>query len=353
MDKFVLEAEPFNGIWLNCVNNNLISMMLNVDPSFKEIMFYMQVKYFKCKFDQEFASDEAKVRMVAEGNMTPYVNYFSDMMYQFFDYKKESFKSNDFSGLQDCLKAAIREGSYVFLEIDRFFYPNGREAGNFHMVHPVFIHGYNDREEVFYAIEDCLNPGVMEHYVLPYSSVKQSLEYFIGQGEEMSAGLCKPRAKEAFEGFFQDKTIPLLEAKKMAADLLANEIIYLENYDLYCDTGLSSLDLFHNELELLMNKMQERSMFALRMLSFQQVHKRNQDLLEYFEAHKLVDPKESRKLRQRYQEIQQEWGFFKNKSHYLLEKHGGQLNCQPLKETLSSIRALEETAAGKLLNLCQ
>ncbi|WP_239617705.1 hypothetical protein [Cohnella mopanensis] len=359
MDKKTLKIQPYNDIWLDCINNNLVAMLIAEEESFKRITLYLQVKYIKMVFDQYYNSAEAKEKMITEGFMTPGTDYSFDIMNELIEMEKRHFKLIRFQEFMQFIKNALREDFYIFLQIDRYFYPSGRESGVTHMVHPVFIHGYNDEEDYFYAIEDCVNPGINEYYALPYSAVKRSFEHFVRNDEEIAVTLCKTRNRDVLVNFFENKTIPLTEAKQMATSLLEDRTIYKEEHDLYYHSGLSSFDHFGSELDEIYNRIQDKSIFGIQLLSLQQVHKRNQELIRFLQENHLVETGDSDKLISLYTQIQKEWGIFKGKSYYMLEMRdaSGQSihpdNLNALKDRLKAIRSLEETAAHNLLTLCQ
>jgi len=359
LHKIKLQIQPYNDIWLDCINNNLIAMLMAREESFKQVTLYLKVKYIKMVFDQHYSSPEAKEKMITEGFMTPGTDYSFDIMNELIEMERKHFKLIRFHEFMQMIKNALRDEIFIFLQIDRYFYPNGREAGVTHMIHPVFIHGYNDEEECFHAIEDCVNPGIMEYYTLPYSAVKKSFEHFVRNDEEITVTFCKTRNQDVLETFFDNKIIPLMEAREMAASLLEDVTIYKEEYDLHYHSGVASFDYFGSELEELYNRIRDRSIFGIRLLSLQQVHTRNQDLIRFLQENQFVDAGKADSLISLYHQLHKEWAIFKGKSFYTLELRdsSGQSispsHIDALKDRLKTIRSLEETAAHHLLSLCQ
>lgn len=351
-----LRIEPYNEMWLDCVHNNVMSLLIGANEGFRRIPLYLDVQYAKKMTDQTFDAEETRTRLLAEGFMIPKVSYSMDVFKDFLLSEEIELESNELEKTLELVRTAIGEGFYVFLKVDRFFYPSGRESGKTHLIHPVFVYGYDDGNRQLRVIEDCMMPGTMDDYLLPYESVARSLDHLIG---EHRVTLVRCKSADRRVPSFEDPLAPVRAATAMARRLLEGKPFYLEQYDLHYHGGLASLDSYVEELELLFGRLEDRRMFGMRTLAFQQVHGRNANVVRFMLERDMADPDKAEKLVQSYGQLRKQWEIFKIKSYYLLDAKADDPSiidaerCRPLHARLTNLRALEEEAAEKLARLCE
>lgn len=345
---------PYNDIWLSCINNNLISMLLQRDVSYNNILLHLGVKYYYKITDQVFNYEGEKERFLNEGFFTPKIMFSLGNLEKLFEQKPFSFNSYDRNQLHEFITSGIQEGYCLFLKVDRYFYNDGREAGKTHMFHPVFIYGYEDNAKSYHCFEDCIIPGTIDYYKLSYSSVDQSCLSFIENGDVIDGMLCRPIADLPQ---LEHSETPINEAIRMSEGLLEGGVD--TEYNLLYQTGISGLDSYSKEYAELFNKMQEFSLYKMRILQFQQLHMRNQQLIDYLINNKLIDPQRGKQLYFQYQSLFEVWGHFKRKSFGELAKKkiksigNSEETIMDLARQLSNIRVMEEKAVYEFLSLSQ
>lgn len=91
----------------------------------------------------------------------------------YLDYETLTPDKND--PVHQIIKDCLHSGFYLFVNVDRFYYPSGVDAGKNHLKHPAFIYGYNDGENAYLLIEDCIQPSKMENYMLPYDYFDEAI----------------------------------------------------------------------------------------------------------------------------------------------------------------------------------
>jgi hypothetical protein len=72
--------------------------------------------------------------------------------------------------VEECLK----EGYYVFVTVDRFYFPSTLDYKKKHLIHPTLIYGFNSSKNEFYLVDDVIKNGKHDKYVLSYASFLES-----------------------------------------------------------------------------------------------------------------------------------------------------------------------------------
>ncbi|WP_078557195.1 hypothetical protein [Bacillus alkalicellulosilyticus] len=347
--KKLLAIRPYNDIWLDCKYNNFVGMLINHNPSFKNIIFEMSVSYLKIQTKQKFSSTNVKKNLLEGGLFFPEVSYNLEHIQNLITVKEKQFTSTDYKKLHEYIKNFLHEDYYILLKVDRYFYPNGRDAGKFHMVHPVFIYGYNDYEQCYYAIEDCMHPGKLDYYKLPYSCVNESSTYFIYE-KNQTIGVRTCKIKENLPKVSEPNYI-LYHARETTKNLLESKLFFNEQYDIYYQTGFSALDEFNKEFLDYINMLREINILALRFNSFQQLHGRNALIIKSILTEYKVDTSKGKEIYEDYQTLSKEWEMLKNRTQYMYKvkmKKGKCTNYKECQDRIGKIVSLEREANDKL-----
>ena len=349
MSGIKLDIHPYNDIWLGCVHNNIIAMLIARDESFRDIILFLEATYRKKIIDQNYSSEEAKTKMLTEGFYVPCIDYKLEVVMESIMANSNTSHSLDFDQLKAHTKSFLHDGFCMLLKVDRYYYPSGREAGKTHMIHPVFIHGYDDERSCFHTIEDCMTPGLLENYELPYTAVQDSFRYFEENGINFEVTICKVDEKALN---YQGREI-LPSVKNTLSGLLKSERIYKDQYDLYYQTGISSLEQYAAELDYLLQNMMDASQFRTRTLMYQQFHMRNQQLIRYLDRNRLIESHDAERLCGVYNQVQRSWNAFKIRGYYLLEERqaGKQVDYGILVDKMNEISKLEKEAAQSFLEI--
>lgn len=296
----------------------MISMLMCINDSFKNIIFQAEVTYHNKYINQKFNYDGEEKKFFIEGFFTPKVMFFIDFLDQLFEKKEYIFNEYNPIILHDFIKKALDNECCVFFKVDRFFYLDGREAGKYHMEHPVFIYGYDPSKQCFKTIEDCKIPGTMQYYNLPYSVIEASCKDFISKGESIEFEVVLYRQDNNFD-LMSNKEVSLLNAKKMCNNLLAHGGVATE-YNLLYETGLAGITSYAKNFIDLFSEIEEFGVFKTRVAQFQQFHARNVNLIKHLNKHGYINDPDSKDLCDQYEQIRSLWGDFKQKSYQLIAR---------------------------------
>lgn len=337
---------PYNDIWMDCVTNNLIAMLISENESFKDIACYMDAIYLKKVYDQPYSSVEIQGDLLVNGAYFPKIEYSLNLLDDLIEKKYEIINPKN---IHMTIKEKIDDGFFAFITVDRFFYPSGVNANTLHMTHPTFIFGYDEKNKCYQAIEDCIVSGKMDYYTIPFDSVELSLDYMLNNGISIWAQFCK--TKECASTYSHVVHIPQIISSLERS--LQGAKIYEKNYDLYYHSGLDALSAFLEELEHQFINLKDDNLYSIRMLSFSQIHKRNQKLTRLIRELYQLDVSSIEAM---YSQLELKWEIFKNMGYYQLEKrkiNNKNNNTDKLHTHLKSIIELERCAMENLLHVCR
>lgn len=161
MNKRELPMTEYNDILFNCLINNQLGFLRAQHPD-----FYTQDCFVTGHYEwQENSLNDP------QGPLVFYVDY--DIL-DFESYVTPiTFPLIGIPQL-DQVKAWLREGYYLFVPLDRFYFTGGVEFQDTHLVHASFVYGYDDDEQSFLLMEDCVQHGQYVRYKLSYSDFKAS-----------------------------------------------------------------------------------------------------------------------------------------------------------------------------------
>lgn len=330
--------KPYNEIWLDCIQNNLMSILISYDSIFELLPATMKFEYWKKKKSQQFDSRDTYKSLLKQGLFIPKIIYQTDQIKSFFNIEKRIFQNSKINGIHELICDAFSENKFVFLHVDRFFFSSGRETGKLHFVHPTFLYGYSEEQGTYTAIEDCLSPGHMQSYQIPKEVVTESTKFLLQQGRQVCFSEVTPLENKIKNNDFGNYDLMLEEIKDTIS---LSEIRYVKEYDLYYQVGLSVLDQYLEEYEEIIGSCEDVSIFSLRTTSFVQNHKKNGHML----LKRMQDKPKYRdtgliKFAERSLELALEWEIFKN----VMIKNmvsGSDKNDRKSKEKLRTIIDLE------------
>ncbi|AIQ56966.1 hypothetical protein [Paenibacillus borealis] len=343
--------KPYNDLWLDCVSNNLIAMLIYENESFINIPCYMDAVYLKKVLHQSYSSEDIQGGLVDHGAYFPKIQYSQHLLTHLI-YRISGEQDILGEKIHTAIKEKLDDGFFVFITVDRFFYPSGVNSKISHMVHPAFIYGYNDEEGCYHSIEDCITMGKMDYYNIPFTSLDQSIKYFKELDKNVDVSYC--RVNES-DGSFKHH-VELSQVIKSLEITLYGGQIYNKNYDLYYHSGIDALTNYLEEFEYLFFNLKDENQFKARTLSFCQLHERNRRLTQLISESYGIDISDIDEI---FIQLQRKWESFKNRSYYLLEiKRMNGVNhnhndLEKLRFLLESIIELERSAAESLLLLCK
>ncbi|MEK3795305.1 hypothetical protein MKX42_26510 [Paenibacillus sp. FSL R7-0204] len=331
---------PYNSLWLDCVKNNLMSILISYNDSLSTLPFAFKSQYWKKLTLQKFDSQETYKSLLEQGLFLPKVVYTNEILYSFFEITEIDITSSDLDSLNELIRDTLSQQKFIFLSIDRFFYPNGRESNKIHFIHPIFIHNISDMYELdnnYEAIEDCLSPGRMHYYNINFEVIYRSTKYLIDSGQNvrfMTVSLNEQKVNDYTIDY--SKSILLDIRNNIAKD----EIVYNGEVDLYYQVGISALEDYFDEFEEITSTLNDESIFALRTTSFIQNHKKNESIFNHLYASEGYNNMSILELAEQSRNLSNEWEVFRNSTlKCRLKKNSNDISL--LKEYLQRIIFLE------------
>lgn len=329
---------PYNLLWLDCIQNNLLSILIGYDKSFSNLPFTFSAEYWKKISIQKFSSDDTYRSLLEQGLFIPKINYHSGILYSFFNFEDKYIDYPELDSIHEIIEDALAQQQYIFIDVDRFFYPVGREANKIHFVHPSFIYGLSHDRKSYEAIEDCISPGIMQYFQTPMDAISHSTKHLLDSDRNVRIRIVSLN-KEKINDWKMDFTNSTL--LDMMNGLSANKIVYLKHYDLYYQVGISALEEYFDEIEKIIPHLNDRNIFALRTNSYVQIHKRNEMLFKTLHETGIYNHSSLLELSERSNALSAKWEIYKNaivKS--LITKRA--IDMPLMKEHLKQIISLEK-----------
>ncbi|MEK4006760.1 hypothetical protein [Paenibacillus sp. FSL H3-0333] len=272
---------PYNDIWLDCVNNNLMAILISHHSSFEKLPLTFKTQYWKKIINQTFPEDNFE-SLLHQGLMLPKVQYDTEQLYHYLRFEDQLIEQSDIPFLDEMIQGALDKKKYVFLDVDRFFYSSGRESGKIHFIHPTFIHGKCASGDAYTVIEDCLSPGRMHDYQTPLEVIMESTQYLIKSGKKVRFIMVSVH-EGSIRNFNHECSVQDSFISELRSNILDDNIVFLEQYGLHYQLGLKALTDYVEEFEELVGNLNDTSIFALRSSSFAQNHKKNNRLFKLLE----------------------------------------------------------------------
>jgi hypothetical protein len=176
----VLPIKLYNNISINCEDNNLLSVLKTCDDQFEQIVMVLDMRYYVLlKPDGWNAYPEWKQKRyyrmgwnllgvdIKPLNVAPYFE------------RVEEIVSAD-ADVIGTIQRLVDDGWYVFIKVDRYYFPDGFDSGKNHFVHPTFIYGYDDERGKLLMVEDCIDILQYREYELAYTDLIKAIEPIVG-----------------------------------------------------------------------------------------------------------------------------------------------------------------------------
>lgn len=305
-----LPVQPYNGMWVDCVSNNLIGILSQQDPSFTEL---------PCSFAMNYTLLAPQVSTVSTVDIPDY--FFKEGVFT----PKLTYQLPDLSGwierieiptpASEALLEMIREqlalGRYIFVELDRFYFPKGVDYQKKHRVHPGFVYGYDSAQSTFLLIEDCLQPGRFDYYQLTDEELLTAFDS--AQELESPRILCYRTLPDADFRFETNKERVVSNLELLLTD---GEELHTEwkDYGIRRLHGISSLKIFADMIEVVYPQIevwQEHQLVSLTLPW--QMQQRKLQLLDILEQRGLLNPMYKILLNQMYMELGDSWEKYRHK----------------------------------------
>lgn len=259
----VLPAKPYNYFWLDCIYSNLLGVLTNYSDSIYKYPLRFSPYYFCYSPSEAMSKSDFPSYFYDQGWMTLQMNYENKYngldkvdLHEWVNYKREDILVNAEDLIED-IKKKINYDRYVFIDSDRFFYDNAAEQNKLHKPHPSFVYGYDDDKKVFFIIDDCVKPGVMECYTLPYDVFINAHNYLVSNEYDVRYFTYGINRTNDIEFSYQLKDLNY-DANVMLKELVSNDLeLCCEKEELQFYRGLSSVSLYADHVDSIFSRIKD------------------------------------------------------------------------------------------------
>ncbi len=268
MANRILPAVPFDEEWLDCVQNNLISVLMTADERFRNTPCAAARRY-GMYLPPEGGSTLAERRMpriLEDGDMILQVKNIDNFSHMFV---KKDVPVSPGVPIADVLIDRLNRGEYLFVYVDRYYYPSGNDAGRNHLLHPAFVHGYDTDKQVFHLIEDCVNVGKMERYELPFDDLRRAC--FAANANHVTTVRLRDDIPVSWDRYFGERLVRdnlelLLKEETELNDVIwKNQRALLDEKGLRLRYGLSCIGIYAERIGSLLPPMSNRRLERLKV----------------------------------------------------------------------------------------
>jgi hypothetical protein len=352
-----LKVEPYNGIWLNCIYNNLIAILNTHNPTFEAMAFTLPRNYTLCKPIQPeipMIFNEVGSQRVLE------VKIELPNIHEWFEFKDVAWWT--YKSVDDAIREHLKMGYYLFVDLDRYYFPGGVEYLERSFVHPSFFYGFNDDTQSYTVIEDCITPRIMEVYELPYDILRDAFQQTLQNKKGGNSPTGSPTGIRGVRLVSQDDYEYKLETQLIVQNL--NRILNgseKQQVDPYLDKyfGVECISEYANTITEVFPKITLKNLrihfpLAAFPLDFQ---KGNLGLIETLVKHKLLSINKSQLITPLYEKLATLWEVYRNLIYkYIHIKQSGLIidelaYFEKVKIHLIETYNLEKTATQKFLDV--
>ncbi len=319
MNKTVIKLpiEPYNRTFINCITNNLIAVLKTHNDSFENMDYSLARSYslFKLK-DNKFLSEDARSQILGGGLLTLELTTESPDVEKYFEIKQIDLTEGD--NIHILVKEMLLDGYYIFLETDRYHFPDGIEYNKRSFIHPTFIYGIDDVQQKYFVIEDCITPRLFEHYEITFSQIDKAFkeclppQTLFSQPDKGMLKAYKPRIDINYDFVL---TLEVLERKfeKLNFEYYDNTHDFCENLGLVRKYGLNCIQEFSESFEYVFESITIESLpiqYALATFPYD-LQKHNLLLLDHLDRNNLILESQRRGLENRYKGLLKKWEVYR------------------------------------------
>ncbi|WP_336783685.1 hypothetical protein [Paenibacillus illinoisensis] len=161
-----LKMEPFNSMWISCGKNNIISVLMSTNKLWGYLPSVSSAHYAKRSLIPNLALDTDCSEYKKKGWLTlqTHFNLDTNIIDETLDFETHTVTKD----VLETIKERISEGYYIFMEVDRYYFPGSIDYFKNHIRHRTLIYGYDDNDKCLFLIEDCVRLGHSDHFLLSY-----------------------------------------------------------------------------------------------------------------------------------------------------------------------------------------
>ncbi|MDN4080990.1 hypothetical protein QYF52_23955 [Paenibacillus polymyxa] len=324
-----LKVKPYNDLWLDCVNNNLIGILTAHDPQFEGLPCFYKWAY-TLNVHREGA-------VVHHNDLSSHI----DVMFERPDltsiFEEKRIIVNEECDINKLVCTLIDDNYYVFLNMNRYYFPGSADFNKTTFVHPSFIYGYDS--EGFKLLEDCVQIGTIDYYELDNTQFSQSFQSALGDSNEAIIHCVRLR---------DDWSNGKLEVSKSLIDSLLTDILGTEAMDSLGQSykGLIAIkkyaEMFNEQNVHLLVEPEQFMWFLQQIKRGVTMQKRILMLLKYALDINLISTDSYNKLSQLYNDHHEYWVLVTSKIGRVMYKNSQKYFKSKLEESKKLLLDLYE-----------
>lgn len=216
------------------------------------------------------------------------------------------------------IKELINKGYYIYMEVDRYYFPGGVEYLKTHLYHRTLIYGYDDNDKSLFLLEDCVRLGYTDHYILSYEDFnKVTLEAFDHSEGSIELLCCKVKS------VVEDLSVITSNVESRIINnlqhYLTNQIV--EHDDIYYDTyGIITILEYADSIHNIVPFIEDYPILQAVSKMPIDLQKRNLLTISLLDELGKLNNDKTAKLTLLYKEILRDWELFRNLIYIYLEK---------------------------------
>lgn len=347
MNVIQLPMRAYNEILFNCIVNNQLGLLLAHHPVFSSFPSLISASYTwqEIKGWERIYNAEQPIWPLKDGVMTLAVSYELHGMNMYMEQVRQTYDTA--LQITEEIKALLREGYYIFAPLDRFYFTEGLEYMQQHMIHPSFIYGYDDLQGCFLLMEDCVQHGRFEPYSLAYADFEVSLAKVMQVSAFALEGFRPyPHLPEWSADYFREQVICNIR-KLLSAQITEGSRAYIHE-------GVQGISLFAGHIGKLVPVISNFSALRRNASMPMGLQKRNLAMLDEMYTLGLLDMDAKSSFAQRFEELLALWDRYRKEIFLYSYRNEQDISENPmlftaLQRLLTDIAAKETQAYKNLL----
>ncbi|KEQ21807.1 hypothetical protein [Paenibacillus tyrfis] len=337
----VLKVKPYNDLWFDCINNNIIGILAAYEPSFTRLPTFYNGTYSINVKAEDVQADT--------NDLSPHI----DVLFEWPDltriFEEKQVEVSADHSIVEVVRRFIDDNYYVFMYIDRYYFPDTPNYNKESFIHPTLIYGYTNNN--FKLLEDCVKVGNMDYYEIENSMFTQA---FLSSLRKAGTTIVHCiRLKEEWPTW--DMNI----SRDLAITLLQN-VLHTQEMSESSGTTIQGIGALAKYAELFERESKHIAVHPDKFMWFYQqlrrgivLQKRNILILQNLHEQGILNADSYHILSKMYQEHQDCWTFVTNKIGFIMyknieKKSNGKL--QELKELVLDLYKREHKLLTVFIN---
>ncbi|MGZ4163781.1 MAG: hypothetical protein ACXVDB_05925, partial [Tumebacillaceae bacterium] len=194
-----LPVHVYNDFFINCLDNHLIGLLVQRDESFRKAVCSLKTTYSMLTPKPQWIGRESELpqNFYQQGWFLMQVDFEHLKLDDWF--VRTTVDVGAYQDIHQAIQEQLKQGQYVLVLLDRFYFPRGIEYMKSHRIHSSFIYGYDEAAKVYHLVEDCVQFGVMAHYDLSFENLEISYRAVLEEDPTFIEGTYALRLNEERE----------------------------------------------------------------------------------------------------------------------------------------------------------